>query len=270
MKHLVLTIFSLLFLIVPAKAEDTAKQMQPIYASARLTNMDAFDKYVFVHLETLDGEIQHIEKIRSQGGVVKAERKNLLEILAVPKELFEAAGSADKLDTHTPGILRSTDPAIESGEILIPAPSSVSGKDVYYEISLNDGELTLTKTGEKEYKDAPNHTPMNWTLYAFLFSLILELIVFSLLVRFVFKLDSPSFLKGAAIVLCAQVVTLPMLSHIIGSYAAMTAGALIRLEIGVMLVEGAIYRMVGKLSLKHALIASVVANALFFMIAMIA
>jgi hypothetical protein len=247
-----------------AHAAESSRQLHPVYVSARFVNMESFSDYVFVHLETLNGRIKIRKIIRPKGGVVKDSRANKLEILAVPKSLYDSAGSLEGLDLIADSaILRASGAALESGRKLISGPSSVCGKEVYYTISIRNGVFSLTKNGEKEFREVPNYPPVNLLLIGFIVSFVLELLIFFVFTRLVFRLGGPGIFRSAFSVLMAQAVTLPVLGYLINHYSIVTSGMLATLELATVAAEGAVYKLLSRLSWVQALIISLVANIAF-------
>lgn len=262
---------ALVFLAAPAHGDIIPKDMKPIYVSAILTNMDTFPEYVFVQLETMGDEIRRKQVIGPRGSFMKGYKLNRLEILAVPRALFEKSGGLDALDLlHDPAIRRSVPQRIESGQELVSRPSSVAGKEVFYRIAFTGTGLELEKTGEKEFRDHPNHYPVNLFPYAFIITFAVELLVFFILVKLVFPVREAKAARLFLSVLAAQVATLPLLWLIITRYNLMGTLVMLGAESFAVAVETAIYRFLARLTWQRAFIAALICNGASYVVGMMA
>lgn len=260
-----------LSLTISAHADIIPKDMKPIYVSAVLKNMGDYPGYTFVQFETLGDEVRKAEVILPGRGVSKGYKLNRMEILAVPTALVNQAGGIENVDLmRGEGILRSGDIRIESGQQLVPRPSSTAGKDVFYKITLGHGKLELEKVGETVFKENPNHYPVNLFLYGFIVTLAVELIVFMVLLRLVFRTSDPGALRAVVVVIIAQVATLPLLWFMITRYDLMGTAVMLGAESFAVIVECAIYRFLAKLTWKHAFIAALLCNVASYVVGMMA
>lgn len=260
-----------LSLTISAHADIIPKDMKPIYVSAVLENMGDYPGYTFVQFETLGDEVRKAEVILPGRGVSKGYKLNRMEVLAVPKTLVDQAGGIKNVDfVHGEGILRSGDIRIESGQQLVPRLSSTAGKEVFYKITLGHGELELEKVGETVFKENPNHSPVNLFLYGFVVTLAVELIVFILMVRGIFRRREPGTVRAVAVVTVAQAATLPVLWFMITRYNLMGTAVMFGAESFAVVVECVIYRFFAKLTWRQAFFVALACNAASYVIGMMA
>lgn len=262
----------LLFLVaVPASADIIPKDMKPIYASAILENMKDYPDYTFIKLETLGDQVRAADIIAPGRGVSKGYKLNRLEILAIPKAVIDKAGGVENIDLLSDEtILRSGDAVIESGQQLVPRPSSMAGKEVYYTVRLTNGKVELEKTGEKIFNEHPNTYPVNLFLYGFIVTLTVELIVFILMVRGIFRKREPGTLRSIVTVTVAQIATLPMLWFMITRYNLMGTAVMLGAESFAVAVECVIYRFFARLTWPQAFFAALVCNGASYIVGMMA
>ncbi len=267
-RFLILTLLLALTAILPSQADIIPKDMKSIYVQANITNLDEFPDYVFMQIETLGNEIRVKKIIEKDGKVNKGYKLNRLEIIAIPQTHAEAAEDIESIDLgDAPQIIRSGKEPVECGQLLVSRPSSLAGKDVFYTVSIVDEKLVFNKTGEKEYKENPNHLDINLMAWAFFVTFIVELIVFFIL-RFVLPAPVPGKGRTFLCVLAAQVVTLPLLWLLITHYNLMGTLVFFGAESFAAAVEAIIYRFFAKLKWKSAIIASVVCNTISYIMGM--
>ena len=259
-----------LYVASPCRADIIPKDMKAIFVRANLTNLAEFDGRVFVKLETLGAQIREKEVIGPDGKVEKGYKLNRLEILAVPKDLFDSAGGLDGLNLlGDPAIIRGDGEVLESGVQLVHRPSDLAGKDLYFKVKIAGGRLVFEKTGETAYKEAPNYVP-HLFFYAFAATFILEFFVFLILVKGVFRSSRPGWLRSLLCVFAAQIVSLPLLWFIITHYALMGTFVMLAAESFAVGVETLIYRYPGKLSWRRAFTASFACNLASYIIGLAA
>lgn len=275
-----LFILALLLCTGQALADIVPKNMKPIYVSALFDNLDEYPDHVFVQRQTMGDEVRHMAVIEPGRGVSRLYKFNRLEILAVPRPLFDAAGGKDGLEhlnLDDPSVLRfEEEERLESGQQLVPAPSSVAGKDVHYRIMLTDTGVTLEKVGEEVFKEHPNYPPINLMLWAFVVTFVVELVVFLLCTRLFIRRGKPGrsggpgWIRSVVVVLAAQVVTLPALWFLIHNYNLVTDTVILGMEAGVVVVETAIYRFLARLTWKQALLVAAACNVVSYCVGLMA
>lgn len=254
-----------------ARADIIPKDMKPIYVSAILENMGDYPDYAFVQLETLGDEVRAAEVVRPGRGVIRGYKLNRLEILAVPKSLIADAGGIENVDLmDDKAILRSGDVSIESGQQLVPRPSSMAGKEVHYAVRLAAGRVELEKTGEQIFDEHPNDYPVNLFLYGFIVTLGVELILFIAVIRLLFRRREPGAVRSVVVVAVAQAATLPVLWFMITRYDLMGTGVMLGAESFAVAVESVVYRFLAGLTWRQAFIAALLCNAASYVVGMMA
>ena len=250
------------------RADILPPDMKTIYVQAVLTNLNKHPDFVFVKLETLGDEIRSREVIGPDGKFVKGYKFNRLEILAVPKDLFQRKGGLEGLDLRAdPAIFRTGDQRIEAGVQLVPRSSPLAGKEVFYRLVMDGGgSVRLEKTGEKTFAEHPNSPPVNLFLAGFLVTFAVEFLVFVILVRFILAGPAPGMGRALGAVLAAQVATLPLLWLIIHRYRLMGTGVILGAEFFAAGVETIIYRFAGRLTWRRALTAALVCNGASYLV----
>lgn len=265
------------------RADIIPKNMKPVYITTVLENLADYPDHVFIQLETLGPDnIRQVKLLDAKGRIIKGYKLNQLFVLAVPRDVFRARTGAtgkanatepdlNKLDLlHDPAIARSKQP-IEAGQELVPRTSSVAGKEIFYRVvSIADGTVRLEKTGEKIFQEHPNDFPLNLFAYGFGLTLAVELVVFILLLRLVFRLPRPGTLRAVFSVITAQVVTLPLLWLMITHYNLMGTPVMAGAEAFAVVAETIVYNRLAGLSWKRAFIAALVCNAASYMVGMTA
>lgn len=243
-----------------ARADILPKEMKPVYVTAVIENLDAYPDHVFAAVETLGSEIRSARGIGPDGRVSKSYKLNRMEILAIPRSEFERAGGLDKLDLLTEGLWhRSGDQVIACGMPLLPRPTSVAGKEVYYRVVLgSSGELSLVQTRERVFREDPDQFPRQQFALGFAMTLAAELCVF-FLIRFFWK-KRPGNMRSAAAVVCAQLLTLPLLWFMVTRYDLVGPLVIFGAESFAVGAEALVYRAGTKLSWTKAAIASLACN----------
>lgn len=272
MKRYVALIICLLLLIPTlVHADIIPKDMKPIYVSAYLDNLDEYPEYVFVKLETLGDAIRDVDIIKPGKGFDKGYKLNRMRLLAVPRGTYEAVGGdLSKLDLLGDTVILRHDGTIESGQQLVPRPSSLAGMEVHYRVSINQGQLSLEEADRREFKEHPNSVPINLMFYGFIVTFAVEFIVFLLLMRFVFRSREPKALRALLVVCGAQAATLPLLWFIINHYSLMGTVVMLAAESFAVGVEAVIYRFFARLTWQRALLASALCNVASYVVGMMA
>lgn len=265
--------FSFFIRVSSVNADIIPKEMKPIYVQANLTNLDDYPDHVFVQLETLGQEVRKKELINEKGQVRKGYKLNQLVILAVPGTLLDAAGGLDHLDgldlLADPDVISSSLEPVESGQQLTPRPSDISGKDIFYTVSMDKNRLTFKKTGEKIYKEAPNAPDVNLLPYAFGVTFFVEWIIFMILIRWILPGPVPGTGRAFVCVLGAQVATLPLLWLFITHYHLYGTRIILGAELFAVLAETLVYRFAAKTRWQTAFIAALICNAASYGIGML-
>lgn len=265
-------LFLVLFILlaVPAHADIIPKDMKPIYVSAHIENLDDYPDYVFVQFESLGDEMRGAKEIKSSRGIVPGYKLSTLEVLAVPRDLFEEQGGIAGLNLMDDSRIVRSGPTGIRGQELVERNSSLAGRDVFYRVSVDNDGVSLKQTGQKEFFEEPNSVAVDLMFYGLVITFSVELIVFILLMRIGFRSRVPAVGRILFAVLAAQLATLPLLWLIISYYSLVGTVVMLTAEAFAVGVETVVYRFLARLSWKRALIAAAVCNGMSYLVGMMA
>lgn len=256
-------LLALIFLALPApsSADIIPEGMKPVPVFAVLDNAADYPNLVFIAVETRGDSIQRQQVVGPDGRIRKGYKLNRLILAAMPVPLFDQRGGLGSTDLLAdPKVLRFDTP-LEAGVRYEPATSNLAGQTVHYQVTtVSDGSLILEKARIEDHESGPG--PFPWHLFqnAFLITLAVELLVFILLLRVVFRSRTPNSLRALTSVAAAQLATLPLLWFVITRYGLTGIGVTLAAEAFAVGVETVIYRFLAGLTWQRALAASLVCN----------
>lgn len=250
-------------LAAPAHADIIPKDMKPIPVSATIENIGDFTEYTFVQIETLGTAVRSMAEIAPDGTIIKGYKLNQLHILAVPTANLTAGTLPDAATLLADLDIARFEGTVEVGQELVPRDSPISGKQMCYSITtISGGVIAMEESFAVTYTDAAGEMPMDLFVRAFLVTVCVELIVMLLIMRFGFRLTEPGTLRLTFSVIVAQMITLPLLWFLMTRFALSGPHYFLLAEAFAILVEGALYRPLLRLTWRQAMLASLLCNAL--------
>jgi len=257
-----------LCLVTPAAADIVPKDMKPVFISTVIENLADFPDYTFVQVQTLGDDIRSQGIIEPDGRVSKGYKFNRVHLLAVPASQLQAGGEFDgRALLDDPSIARF-DGVIEAGQELVSRTSSMEGKKVYNRItSIEGGAIAMEKVRVQELMVEPGMTIGHFNR-AFFITLCVEIIVMFLLIRFAYRSKTQGAIRIGFSVLVGQTATLPLLWYLMTQFSLIGMTVFILAEMFAVVVEGAIYKPLLRLTWTKAMIASLLCNAASVLIGM--
>ena len=184
-----------------------------------------------------------------------------MHLLAVPISRLQTGGEFDgQALLDDPSIARF-DGKIEVGQELVLRSSPLSGKNIYYRITSIDGSvLAMEKVREQELMVEPDMTIGHFDR-AFLVTLCVEIIVMFLLIRFGYRSKTSGAVRIGFSVLAGQTATLPILWYLMTQFSLIGMAVFLLAEAFAVIVEGAIYKPLLRMTWTKAMLASFLCNA---------
>lgn len=262
MRYFLCTLCLLIHIAAPqAQADIVPEDMKPIYLSAIIENLGEFHEYTFVEIETLGDDIRSGAIIGPDGRVSKGYKFNKLYLLAVPKEKLPKDGEPDWQALLDDKSIPRYNGTIEAGQELVPRTSPLSGRTTHYRITGINGEIQMKKGDAKELMVEPG-IPIGQFNRAFMFTFCVELIAMLLLIRLGYRSRTPGAVRIGLTVLLGQTATLPILWYLMTQFALMGTAIFLAAEAFAIVVEGAIYKPLLKMTWTGAMLASLLCNAI--------
>lgn len=251
----------LLVMLCPAHADIIPKDMKPITLSAIIENTGEFPKYTFVEIETLGNTVRSGSIIGPDGRIAKGYKLNQLHLLAVPKDRLPAAAAPDWQALLDDTAIPRYEGMIEAGQELVPRDSLLSGKTTHYRITAIEGQsIHMEKVDTSELSIEPGVTLGQFNR-AFLLTFCVEFIVILLLIRLGYRSKTPGAVRIGFSVLLAQTATLPLIWLLMTQFSLMGTAVFLAAEVFAIVVEGAIYKPLLRMTWTGAMLASMLCNA---------
>jgi len=266
----ILVAFCLLWLtfVSPAHADIVPKDMKPIFISTAIENLADYPEYTFVQIQTLGHDVRSASVVGSDGEISKGYKLNKLHLLAVPVSRLKVGDDFDGQALLDDPTIARFDGKIKAGQELVSRTSLLGGKTITYSIkSIDGGIISMEKTGEEELMVEPGMTIGHFNR-AFLLTLCIEIIVMFLLIRFAYRSKSQGAMRIVFSVLAGQTATLPLIWYLMTQFSLIGMTVFILVEVFAIVVEGAIYKPLLRLTWTKAMVASLLCNAASVLIGM--